>query len=133
MADLHTTLVAKVTEHLQLAELAGRSWPSIIGIVEGDPPFVAPDQISEHIAMNDPQHVIRACRADLERLERHVEGLMGDCELCAEWADDEDRDGNRYSYPNPVRWPCPEVRAIAAVYGVEVDEVSRTVLGETVG
>ena len=109
MTDLHTRLHSAIEERLALAELAGRGWPSIIGIVEGDPPFVAPDQISEHIALNDPDFVIRACRADLDRLERHTpqqyEGLRF-CPGCPS----EDR----------FHQPCPEVRSMAEVWEVEL-------------
>jgi hypothetical protein len=111
-ADLHTTLVAKVTAHLELAQAAVKEWPSIIGIVEGSPPpFVAPDTLHEHIGANQPEHVIRVCRADLERLAQHRPQPWFDehnslvaCDQC------------------PDQWPCPEVRAIAAVYGVEIDQ-----------
>lgn len=110
--DLHTKLRSAIEERLALAELAGRGWPSIIGIVEGDPPFVAPDQITEHIAANDPAFVIRACRADLERLERHTP---------RRWTTDD-----TYVMPlcgcsvadNDPKRGCPEVRSLAEVYEV---------------
>ena len=124
MADLHTTLKAKVTAHLELAQAATKDWPSIIGIVEGDPPFVAPDRAVEHIEANDPDHVIRACRADLERLEAHrpidftekdrrKTGVGGTQRVicAAEWGD-----GDGF-----VEWfdQCSEIRRIASVYGME--------------
>jgi hypothetical protein len=61
--------------------------------------------------MNDPQHVIRVCHADLARLHEHApystnpsrRVSAGWCDFCV------------------GHWPCDEVRAIAAVYGVDPD------------
>lgn len=65
-------------------------------------------QGAEHIAANDPAFTILACRADLERLERHKPywfDLGGrHCTTCGFLADPE------------LAWPCPEVDLLAAVY-----------------
>jgi hypothetical protein len=183
MADLHSTLVAKVTAHLELARAASEgpwfydsyarvySSPMVLpydewletidddhnleryglcepcgewkqppmvpskGLGHGcrlfaehyrlDPqvaavPPVAGDTAADrhqadarHIAANDPEHVTRVCHADLERLEKHHPTGNGECcVVCCPG----DHARNR-----AVHWPCPEVRAIAAVYGVEID------------
>jgi len=121
---LHGRIKAAINHRLTLAEGASSGdWPSIVGIVEGDSPFVAPDRVTEHIAANDPAFTIRACRADLERLNEHapkrtamekwappdLNGLLVDW-LCA---------GHGLLRGKP--YPCPEVLRLAAVYGIEVD------------
>ena len=62
-----------------------------------------------HIAANDPTFTIRACRADLARLERHRPQDLTFCEGGVCWACDK----------LPPQ-PCPEVRSLAEVWEVEL-------------
>lgn len=61
-----------------------------------------------------PDHAIRACRADLERLHRHRPYwfTLGGCHCttCGFLADPE------------LAWPCVEITALATVYGIEATE-----------
>jgi hypothetical protein len=137
MADLHTTLVAKVTAHLDLAQAATPgSWEKCYDEVEesnqvyaeaawfedGGHRFYGKRLITaagesdlnefdaEHIAANGPEHVIRVCQADLERLERHAPDEDGHCLDCS-------------AERNLVAWPdCREWPPIAHVYGVGEDQ-----------
>ena len=141
MADLHTTLKAKVTAHLELAQAATPGpWHKTIDPTGVDNPeiFAAPawfeeedgrryyggrqiavggegnlnEADTEHIAANDPDHVIRACRADLERLELH-QGILINTDEEPGW------ELNCWTCRGRPPSPCPEVRLIASVYGVE--------------
>jgi hypothetical protein len=110
MNDLHTTLTAKVTAHLELAQAAtqGRwSW-SRQKIAAGE---TKPEDYA-HIEANQPQHVIRACHADLERLELH-KGILINTDEEPGW------ELNCWTCRGRPPSPCPEVRLIASVYGVE--------------
>jgi len=64
-----------------------------------------------HIALHDPARVLRQVAAHREIVERHRpvdETAAGpQCDHCTH------RDE-----PGWVRWPCPDVRAIAGIYGV---------------
>jgi hypothetical protein len=118
--NFYEELHAKITAYLEVAKQAQIDWPSIIGVVEGDPPFVASDTLIEHLSINNPWHVILVCQADLERLEHHApkrtamekwapqfDGLIVDW-LCI---------GHGFSLTS---WPCPEIRAMAKVYEVDI-------------
>lgn len=69
------------------------------------------------IAANDPAFTVRACRADLARLEQHSpkeddEGTG--CVGCGNLGKDA---GFAWRY----LWPCREIKRLAEVYGIEVN------------
>jgi hypothetical protein len=124
--DLHSALVAKVTEYLNVAERATagpwdhtatslhmdgsghyqfRPWPS------GPQVFAAYFDKSinaMHIALHHPSFAILVHRQALETLNRHVPTpLMGACLGC----------GKRYWWSD-----CPEVAGVRAVYLPEASE-----------
>ena len=121
MTDLYEQTNAAVEERLRLAEAASQGpwtadgpWrvldahrdPAVLGV----PWAGGPDRNEAnlgHIAANDPAFTIRACRADLARLDRHGPLNIADgsvCEAC----------------PDGVPWPCVEARALAGIYGIQV-------------
>jgi hypothetical protein len=115
VTDLYSRLLAAVQAHKALAEAALSSWPSIVGVVEGDPPFVAPDLVVEHIGANDPAFVIRACERDLKVLQRHAPPEQDDGPI--RWTS--------CRAPNcrsNAPWPCDEIRELAPVYGIGVSD-----------
>jgi hypothetical protein len=107
MADLHERLTAA---HLELAQAAkGIGQWAFFGWGTTAEREVS-TRVRDHMLANDPDHVIRACRADLERLEVHRRNGNA-CEAC--WTVTSER-------TQGVPWPCPEVRRIATVYGVDL-------------
>lgn len=119
MSDLHARLLAAAKAREALARAALVDWPSIIGVVEGSPPFVAADTITiiEHIAANGPDVVLRDCERDLAVLERHrprvisIAGLISTPTFPNCWA----------CHPKPL-WPCEEIRTLAEARGVPIEE-----------
>lgn len=70
--------------------------------------------VGAHLAANDPAFVIRACRADLQRLERHApveKSWVPKVDDRSAWL----CDGHDLSMPP---WPCSEVRSLAEVWEV---------------
>ena len=61
-----------------------------------------------HIALHDPARVLREVKAKRKILAAHEKSDGGYCELCY------------YGYGGGS-WPCPTVRALAAVYGDHPD------------
>lgn len=138
-SDLHTKLRSAIEERLALAQAAwkGNGWRNAVGSDEvwtgeskpghtpipvgrmWNPPTAA------FTAANSPDFVIRACRADLQRLERHVRtpdgtcaaGCRGEPYMEVDW----DGEVESVSWKRAeIAWPCPEVRSLAKVYEVEL-------------
>lgn len=132
VSDLYATLLAKVTAHLELAQAAtpgpwrhvylSEKLKHVISsgancIDDGQRPVGShyDREDAAHVAANSPAHVIRACRADLDRLEAHApmavifEPGIG----CL-------HDWTMMGMDDLSAWPCSEIRRIAAVYDVEV-------------
>lgn len=121
MSGLHKRLRTAVEDRKVRATAAAKEWPSIIGIVEGDPPFVAPDYLHDHIGAENPDATILHCQADLALLEAHrpchcliaAPGGLAHCfnhcpgEMGAEV-------GKRH-------WPCAIIANRAAAYGISID------------
>lgn len=132
--DLHTRLRSAIEERLALAqaatpgpwhqrsndrlgdddtEVCTRDQRTLVQVLLGDQdtreefPQAAAD--ARFIAANSPDWVIRACRADLARLERHRPQDLTFCEGGVCWACDK----------LPPQ-PCPEVRSLAEVWEVEL-------------
>jgi hypothetical protein len=70
----------------------------------------ARDELAAHIARHDPARVLHEVRAKRAILARHAPGGNSgtDCLWCSE-------DNAGY------RWPCPDVRSLAAVYSEHSD------------
>ena len=121
VTDLHTKLRTAIEARLALAQALGVPGDYNVQI-SGD--LAVP--LVEYIAANSPDLIIRACRADLDRLERHKSFDQPDwsvgqggftapaCEYCELTSNDGD--------PLSRDWPCAEILSLAEVYAVEVDE-----------
>lgn len=112
MTDLHTRLRSAVEARLALAQAAqgsgerlSLSWPRAHGKTALAAFFNAADPIA---------FVIRACQADLDRLNEHTPVLSniddppGYAHLC------------RRCFGHPP-WPCSEISRLAEVYQIERD------------
>ncbi|MGW5690306.1 DUF6221 family protein [Streptomyces asiaticus] len=65
---------------------------------------------SIHIALNDPESVLRRCAADRKLLELHGRHEDDGCRTCVEWSETE-------YYHVPVPFPCDSFSALAEGYG----------------
>lgn len=123
-AELHAYVVARWTEHRATAQ-AAMPWPDVGVVIEGTEQgtaFVASDFTVDHIAANDPAHVIAVCDAALRRLARHAPDEDDDCPECVErGTDGHEPDGSRYVNMLPMPYPCPEVLDDAAPWADRVD------------
>jgi len=82
---------------------------------------IAEDEIEARVCLASPEHTTRRwvrmlaeCKAKRVILKEHELDLhMSEsyCDTCAEWWKCELGEG-----PPPVKYPCPTVRALAAVY-----------------
>jgi hypothetical protein len=87
------------------------------GVMYGDLYEPMKAAVSLHMALNDPESVLRRCAADRKLLELHspkdvpleVDKICVHCSA---------RDGSRpLVYAYPVAFPCPTIRALAEGYG----------------
>lgn len=80
------------------------------------------DHIDDHIAGNDPAHVLCMVAAHRKLAALHKPMAEEDafplvypvrtlCNVCVDW-DKRDRDG-----PDPESWPCDVIRVLAGAYG----------------
>jgi len=116
--NIHTQLVAKVNEQLELAKAAHQRdlkpgwWNNGSGVVG------LRREVNAFLATNDPATVIRHCERDLRVLSRHVDtggepySDPGYCRGChadfqEEWAE---------------TWPCDEIRDLAYAHGVSLND-----------
>ncbi len=121
-ADLHARLVAALDEEQARAEAAtpGR-WSTTVEdvddlhfgplkatVLHGPNVYSLSARDAAHIAAQDPARTLARVAADRRVLRRHIvrHALDGDeCWRCGfGWA-----------------WPCPDVRDLAARYGIEVE------------
>jgi hypothetical protein len=128
--DLHARIRAALTARLEVARAAQEyGWPMLPEWK--DSPAVRP--WVHHQARNDPATVIRATEAALRMLERHQPDSYGaHCMHCQERCDCMDMtQGDTYeelgeAWSNCTHgsepWPCPDVRDLADMAGVEVDD-----------
>jgi hypothetical protein len=122
-ADLHARLVAALDEEQARAE-AARPGPWGVSVEEvhdlhwgdfeaavltGPDVYALKARDAEHIAAQDPARTLARVAADRRVLDRHIvrHALDGDeCWRCGfGWA-----------------WPCPDIRDLAARYGIEVQQ-----------
>lgn len=142
MTTLHDRLVSAVTERLELARTATRKrWVSYDGKYgcEGIVDVFAvhlhhraggygaqPGRADvAHMVANQPSVIIRACEADLRRLERH-RPLECSNDRCPHgmWCVGCDPDFDYACAERP--WPCSEITDLAASLGVAIDEGDET-------
>jgi len=65
---------------------------------------------ADHIALNDPEAVLRRCASDRKLLELHKpEGSSGECRTCVEWSETE-------HWHCPVPFPCDTFLTVAEGY-----------------
>ncbi|MBZ6211592.1 hypothetical protein KVH31_34420 [Streptomyces olivaceus] len=74
---------------------------------------------SVHIALNDPESVLRRCAADQTELARHTPtewptAAPAVCPSCARWNHDAAMGDDAAS---PVQFPCPSILSLAEGYG----------------
>lgn len=138
MPDLHSRIATEIDRRLAVARAATpgpweRIWafsthfvvpgPGVEGFTAGvNVSRLKPTQQAdaEHIALNDPADSIRRLEAASRVLNRHRNDL-GDCTTCCDQVDDEDSDGNRYSIPSTVSWPCADILDLAASLGLDTE------------
>lgn len=69
-----------------------------------------PNSNAQHIALNNPESVLRRCAADRKILELHSRQDDDGCRTCVEWSETE------YCHV-PVPFPCDTFSALAEGYG----------------
>lgn len=139
--DLHTRLRSAIEERLALAQAAAENCGCCEStpewsfgddendgriVVKGDRHPGVRKQLSRrwnrsygdlhaarHIAANDPYWVIRACRADLDRLQRHAAKGWSAEQVAKTPAVADERWCESCNY---TAQPCPEVRSLAEVW-----------------
>jgi hypothetical protein len=97
------------------------AWVTGLGIAAMDSTWDACIAVTdaEHVVRHDPARVLAECASKRVVIEHHGPGdnwHRDYCETCAEWWDSEVGEG-----PPPVRFPCPTLRAVAAVYADHPD------------
>jgi hypothetical protein len=135
-AETDLTLSAWLTERLDEAEYValgaertsehGRHW---LPVHFGEGGFDA--RVDDHIAHNDPAHVLAVVAAHRRIVELHSRYLhvtdpdyANDPQLARELDEDFEESncktcGSYFEYPEP--WPCPTLRALAAIYADHED------------
>lgn len=87
--------------------------PLVAGVPahHGDTAIRRRQKDAQFIEAEDPTFVLRQCARDLRVLERHVEA-WGACVGCGFDSQEERRE----------EWPCPEIRDLADVYAIPLDQ-----------
>jgi hypothetical protein len=82
-----------------------------------DEDYLADEASAAHIALNDPESVLRRCAADRKLIALHQPDGWA-CKVCAnEEQSDEDSEGE-YHWSRPGQaFPCPTIEALAEGYG----------------
>lgn len=97
----------------------GRAFFSIAASDDEPQAFLTSEQ-ADHIARHDPARVLAECAAKRAIVGEHelVEKvyLKDYCSTCADWENSEFGEG-----PPGIEWPCPTLRAVAAVYASHPD------------
>ncbi|MFH8483645.1 DUF6221 family protein [Streptomyces sp. NPDC018055] len=87
----------------------------------GDVSKAAPEMdgsLADHIALSDPESVLRRCAADRKLIAEHHPDGMGGCVTCARPEEsEEDSEGNSVSFRTAIPHPCPTLRHVAEGYG----------------
>jgi hypothetical protein len=138
MDDLIAFLNARFDEDEAAAQAAARdterfagraNWSAAFGTIVTDAedpgwaicdlaPFVDDECLARHIARHDPARVLREVAAKREILDRHMphQPAFGGpaCNWCSEDVDDRPQLAKE-------RWPCPDIRSLAAVWNDHPD------------
>ncbi len=102
--DLHARVAAALAEEQARAESLGDMWRVYL---TGGVRASAWHGFKDYIAAQDPARTLARVAADWRVLERHQQFESGDwCARCDGPTED---------------WPCPDVRDLAARYGIEVE------------